>query len=185
MIRKENFPVTWDKIWNASRFCVSSLHGGRANLLCIVPVLVQQLGLCWVAHAGSRAPEFIESSSDFRLPMLGGIRDYFSPCKPVSPETSPGCSPLVLPPLVGAALLIASNTPSKINWARSASERWGIYGERGRTQYARRSEEEETDVLLRGYFFNMDFVIFFFLFLVKYLKFRIIFCWSYPSLTWW
>jgi hypothetical protein len=27
------------KIWNASRFCVSSLHRGHANLLCIVPIL--------------------------------------------------------------------------------------------------------------------------------------------------
>ena len=28
------------KIWNASRFCVSSLRRGYANLLCIVPILV-------------------------------------------------------------------------------------------------------------------------------------------------
>ena len=28
------------KIWNASRFCVSSLRRGHANLLCIVPILV-------------------------------------------------------------------------------------------------------------------------------------------------
>ena len=27
------------KIWNASRFCVSSLRRGHANLLCIVPIL--------------------------------------------------------------------------------------------------------------------------------------------------
>ena len=31
------------KIWNASRICVSSLHRGRANLLCIVPILVYVL----------------------------------------------------------------------------------------------------------------------------------------------
>ena len=31
------------KIWNASRICVSSLHRGHANLLCIVPVLVYVL----------------------------------------------------------------------------------------------------------------------------------------------
>src|ERR1051325_270499 len=33
----------WDnneKIWNASRICVSSLRRGHANLLCIVPILV-------------------------------------------------------------------------------------------------------------------------------------------------
>ena len=29
--------------WNASRICVSSLHGGHANLLCIVPILVYVL----------------------------------------------------------------------------------------------------------------------------------------------
>ena len=28
------------KVWNASRFCVSSLRRGHANLLCIVPILV-------------------------------------------------------------------------------------------------------------------------------------------------
>ena len=27
------------KMWNASRFCMSSLHRGHANLLCIVPIL--------------------------------------------------------------------------------------------------------------------------------------------------
>ena len=31
------------KIWNASRICVSSLHRGHANLLCIIPVLVYVL----------------------------------------------------------------------------------------------------------------------------------------------
>ena len=30
----------WQKMWNASRFCVSSLRRGHANLLCIVPILV-------------------------------------------------------------------------------------------------------------------------------------------------
>ena len=29
-----------EKIWNASRICVSSLRRGHANLLCIVPILV-------------------------------------------------------------------------------------------------------------------------------------------------
>ena len=28
------------KMWNASRFCASSLRRGHANLLCIVPILV-------------------------------------------------------------------------------------------------------------------------------------------------
>jgi hypothetical protein len=31
------------KIWNASRICMSSLHRGHANLLCIVPILVYML----------------------------------------------------------------------------------------------------------------------------------------------
>ena len=31
------------KMWNASRFCMSSLHRGHANLLCIVPILVYVL----------------------------------------------------------------------------------------------------------------------------------------------
>ena len=31
------------KIWNASRICVSSLHRGHANLLCIVQILVYVL----------------------------------------------------------------------------------------------------------------------------------------------
>ena len=32
-----------EKIWNASRICVSSLRRGHANLLCIVPILVYVL----------------------------------------------------------------------------------------------------------------------------------------------
>ena len=32
--------VEGKKMWNASRFCVSSLRRGHANLLCIVPILV-------------------------------------------------------------------------------------------------------------------------------------------------
>ena len=32
-----------EKVWNASRFCVSSLRRGHANLLCIVPILVYVL----------------------------------------------------------------------------------------------------------------------------------------------
>ena len=35
--------VTSQKIWNASRICVSSLRRGHANLLCIVPVLAYVL----------------------------------------------------------------------------------------------------------------------------------------------
>ena len=35
--------VRSQKMWNASRFCVSSLRRGHANLLCIVPILVYVL----------------------------------------------------------------------------------------------------------------------------------------------
>ena len=31
------------KTWNTSQICMSSLHRGRANLLCIIPVLVYML----------------------------------------------------------------------------------------------------------------------------------------------
>ena len=36
-------PLWGSKMWNASRFCVSSLRRGHANLLCIVPILVYVL----------------------------------------------------------------------------------------------------------------------------------------------
>ena len=42
-------------MWNASRFCVSSLRRGHANLLCIVPILVyvlpkqEQMSMCNVS----------------------------------------------------------------------------------------------------------------------------------------
>jgi hypothetical protein len=35
-----NLQIDCLKMWNASRFCVSSLRRGHANLLCIVPILV-------------------------------------------------------------------------------------------------------------------------------------------------
>ena len=35
--------LTWIKIWNASRICMSSLLRGHANLLCILPILVYVL----------------------------------------------------------------------------------------------------------------------------------------------
>ena len=35
--------MAFDKIWNASRICVSSLRRGHANLLCIVPILIYVL----------------------------------------------------------------------------------------------------------------------------------------------
>ena len=38
-----NYSIGWEKMWNASRICVSSLRRGHANLLCIVPILVYVL----------------------------------------------------------------------------------------------------------------------------------------------
>ena len=38
-----NWSSAGQKMWNASRFCVSSLRRGHANLLCIVPILVYVL----------------------------------------------------------------------------------------------------------------------------------------------
>ncbi len=46
------FRYVHDKMRNASRFCVSSLRRGHANLLCIVPILVYVLG---IRPAGKRA----------------------------------------------------------------------------------------------------------------------------------
>ena len=40
-----------EKIWNASRICVSSLRRGHANLLCIVPILVYVLPLSEHVHS--------------------------------------------------------------------------------------------------------------------------------------
>jgi hypothetical protein len=44
-------------MWNASRFCVSSLRRGHANLLCIVPILVYVLQR--QAHLSKKLGEFI------------------------------------------------------------------------------------------------------------------------------
>jgi hypothetical protein len=41
--KKFQFYVAVTKMWNASRFCVSSLRRGHANLHCIVPILVYVL----------------------------------------------------------------------------------------------------------------------------------------------
>ena len=46
------------KMWNASRFCVSSLRRGHANLLCIVPILVyvlpKQVQIAWQKDPSSQ-----------------------------------------------------------------------------------------------------------------------------------
>ena len=49
------------KMWNASRFCVSSLRRGHANLLCIVPILV-----------------YVEQVNDERAPNLLFIPHFSS-----------------------------------------------------------------------------------------------------------
>ena len=43
MLNKKIYQSAAQKMWNASRFCVSSLRRGHANLLCIVPILVYVL----------------------------------------------------------------------------------------------------------------------------------------------
>jgi hypothetical protein len=48
-------------MWNASRFCVSSLRRGHANLLCIVPILVYVLPK--QVHQGEQK---IVNSKDFQ-----------------------------------------------------------------------------------------------------------------------
>ena len=44
-----------EKIWNASRICVSSLRRGHANLLCIVPILVYVLPLSEHVYSNEQA----------------------------------------------------------------------------------------------------------------------------------
>ena len=50
--------LTLKKMWNASRFCMSSLLRGHANLLCIVPILVyvlpRQVALALAAISADR-----------------------------------------------------------------------------------------------------------------------------------
>ena len=55
-----------NKMWNASRFCVSSLRRGHANLLCIVPILVHvfRYGIhCWMRARGYFVHDFCSSTS--------------------------------------------------------------------------------------------------------------------------
>ncbi len=47
------------KMWNASRFCVSSLRRGHANLLCIVPILVYVLREQYTGEACTRQARYI------------------------------------------------------------------------------------------------------------------------------
>ena len=42
-LQNGSMQLSGPKMWNASRFCVSSLRRGHANLLCIVPILVYVL----------------------------------------------------------------------------------------------------------------------------------------------
>ena len=51
----------WEKIWNASRICVSSLRRGHANLLCIVPILVYVLPLSEHVYRAYRAQYILDS----------------------------------------------------------------------------------------------------------------------------
>ena len=63
-------------MWNASRFCVSSLRRGHANLLCIVPILVYVLPK--QVHQGEHKKLNIkECQSTINQLMLGEVENIF------------------------------------------------------------------------------------------------------------
>ena len=68
-----NFVIHWnEKIWNASRICVSSLRRSHANLLCIVPILVYVLP----QRAGHSSSLWFNSYlpySNLPLPLCNGL----------------------------------------------------------------------------------------------------------------
>jgi len=59
------------KIWNPSWICVSSLHRGHANLLCIIPILV------YVLLKRALRQFFIESLLILKFPGCGFLNFYF------------------------------------------------------------------------------------------------------------
>ena len=72
-------------MWNASRFCVSSLRRGHANLLCIVPILVYVLPK--QVHQGEqkilRTKDF---QSIYQMVFIKGRKDILRVLKPVFKE---------------------------------------------------------------------------------------------------
>ena len=73
------------KMWNASRFCVSFLRRGHANLLCIVPILVYVLPK--QVHQGEqkilRTKDF---QSIYQMVFIKGRKDILRVLKPVFKE---------------------------------------------------------------------------------------------------
>jgi hypothetical protein len=69
------------KMWNASRFCVSSLRRGHANLLCIVPILVYVLPK--QVHRGEQKKvvrkDFFKVSAGVGMVFIKGILRVVKP----------------------------------------------------------------------------------------------------------
>ena len=57
-------------MWNASRFCVSSLRRGHANLLCIVPILVYVSAVEYVDHGEVQGLYSVQSFALLSLSLL-------------------------------------------------------------------------------------------------------------------
>ena len=70
-------------MWNASRFCVSSLRRGHANLLCIVPILVYVLPK--QVHRGEQKKvvrkDFFKVSAGVGMVFIKGRKGHFAGCK--------------------------------------------------------------------------------------------------------
>jgi hypothetical protein len=68
-------------MWNASRFCVSSLRRGHANLLCIVPILVYVLPK--QVHRGEQKiaikKDFFKVSAGVGMVFIKGILRVVKP----------------------------------------------------------------------------------------------------------
>ena len=94
-------------MWNASRFCVSSLRRGHANLLCIVPILV------YVLPKQVHLDELkIVSRKDFQIGVVGmvfitGRKDSLRVVKPAFKEQ------IWFPRLENAQITYPNFSPSK------------------------------------------------------------------------
>ena len=70
-------------MWNASRFCVSSLRRGHANLLCIVPILVYVLPK--QVHQGEQ--KIVRTfEADVGMVFITGRKDSLRVVKPAFKE---------------------------------------------------------------------------------------------------
>ena len=78
------------KLWNASRICVSSLRRGHANLLCIVPILVyvEQVNdegapnLLFIPHFSSWPRNHTHRDSFFskNIPLMSTVLHFWKFC---------------------------------------------------------------------------------------------------------